>query len=206
MRVAIYVRCSTAEQTVTPQLEGVREYAALRGFEVVEEYLDEGVSGAKGSRPGLNRLLADARRRRFDALLIWRLDRLARSVRHLTELAAELEALGVDLVVLDQAIDTSTASGRFLFHTLAAVAEFERDLISDRTRAGLASAKRRGQRVGRPRVHVPLAKVRTLLAQGASVAGAARALGISRATLQRVLKRDRADTLVTPRETAAPGS
>ena len=111
-RVALYARVSTADQTVDPQVDVLREYARNRGRTVVEEYLDEGISGARDRRPALDRLMADARRRRFDLLAIVKLDRLARSVRHLTALAAELDALGVDLVVLDQAIDTSTPAGK----------------------------------------------------------------------------------------------
>jgi hypothetical protein len=100
MRVALYCRCSTLDQTVNLQLDGLRDYARARGLEVVDEYIDEGVSGAKATRPALDRLQADARRRRFDAVAVWRLDRLARSVRHLTQLGADFEALGVDLIVL----------------------------------------------------------------------------------------------------------
>jgi hypothetical protein len=111
-RVAFYARVSTTEQTPEPQLFAVRQYAAARGLEVSQEYVDEGVSGAKDRRPALDRLLADARRRHFDVLAVTKLDRLARSVRHLTALAAELEALGVDLIVLDQSIDTNTPASR----------------------------------------------------------------------------------------------
>jgi len=149
-RVALYCRVSTSEQSCEAQLFALRAYSQACGLEVAQEFVDHGVSGAKDSRPALNRLLADAKRRRFDILACVKLDRLARSVRHLTTMAAELEALGVDLVVLDQAIDTSTPAGRLLFHVLGSIAEFERDLIRDRTRAGMAAAKRRGKRVGRP--------------------------------------------------------
>ena len=154
-RIALYARVSTVEQTVEPQLFALRGYAAARGFEVVEEYVDHGISGAKDRRPALDRLVADARRRRFDVLAITKLDRLARSVRHLTTLAAELEALGVGLVVLDQAIDTTTPAGRLLFNVLGSIAEFERDLIRERTTAGLAAARRRGATLGRPRAFGP---------------------------------------------------
>lgn len=187
MRVALYARCSTTEQTVAPQLDGLHEYAALRKLDVAGEYVDEGVSGSKARRPALDRLLVDARRRRFDAVAVWRLDRLARSVRHLVNLAGDLDALGIDLIVLDQGIDTSTSAGRFLFHTLGAVGELERDLIIERTRSGMASARRRGKRIGRPRVHVPVAEARRLLKQGLSLAAVARELRLSRSTLRRAL-------------------
>ncbi len=190
MRVALYARCSTADQSVALQLDGLRDYAKARGFEVVGEYLDEAVSGAKARRPALDRLLADAHRRRFDAVAVWRLDRLARSVRHLVNVAGDLESLGVDLIALDQGIDTSTSAGRFLFHTLAAVGELERDLIRERTIAGVAAARRRGKRLGRPRVHVPLAQAQSLLDQGLSVTSVAQGLGISRTTLRRALAKN----------------
>ena len=176
------------DQTPEPQVDALRGYARSRDLQVAVEYVDHGVSGARGRRPALDQLMGDARRRRFDVLAVVKLDRLARSVRHLTSLAAELEALGIDLIVLDQAIDTTTPSGKLLFHVLAAMAEFERDLIRERTRAGLAAARRRGRRIGRPRVHVPRSRALALLEQGRSVAAVARELGVSRTTLRRVLK------------------
>ena len=151
-RAGLYARCSTADQSVALQLDALRDYAAARGLQIVDEFIDEGVSGSKARRPALDRLLAEAKRRRLDVVAVWRLDRLARSVRHLVNIAAELEVLGVDLVALDQAIDTSSSAGRFLFHTLAAVGELELDLCRERTRAGLAAARRRGRRLGRPRI------------------------------------------------------
>ncbi len=193
MRVALYARCSTADQTVDLQLDGLRDYAKVRGFDVVGEYIDEAQSGAKARRPALDRLLADAHRRRFDAVAVWRLDRLARSVRHLVNVAGDLESLGVDLIALDQGIDTSTSAGRFLFHTLAAVGELERDLIRERTIAGVAAARRRGKRLGRPRVHVPLSRAQSLLAEGRSMAAVARELGVSRSSLHRALSKNVSD-------------
>ncbi len=190
MRVAIYARCSTAEQTVSPQLDGVREYAVLRGFEVVEEYVDEAVSGAKARRPALDRLLDDAHRRRFDAVLVWKLDRLGRSLSHLIHLVDTFGSLGVDLVSLnDPGLDTTAPSGRLIFHVMGAVAEFERDLIRERTLAGVAAARRRGKRLGRPRAQVSIREVHALQGQGLSRADVARRLGVSRSTLGRALAR-----------------
>ena len=188
-RVALYARVSTADQTVDPQVDVLREYARNRGATVVEEYLDEGISGARDRRPALDRLMADARRRRFDLLAIVKLDRLARSVRHLTALAAELDALGVDLVVLDQAIDTSTPAGKLLFHVLGSIAEFERDLIRERTRSGMAAARRRGQRFGRPPT-LPeggVERARRLRSTGSSIREIAAVLQTSKSTVARVL-------------------
>ena len=187
MRVALYARVSTDDQTVAPQLDALREYAHARRLEVVDEYLDEGVSGSKDRRPALDEMMAKAKRRSFDSVAVVKLDRLARSTRHLTQLAAELEALGVDLIVIDQGIDTSTPAGRLLFNVLAAIGEFELDMIRERTRAGLRAARKRGKRLGRPRVHVPVAKAQTLLSNGLSVTAVARELGIARATLLKAL-------------------
>jgi DNA invertase Pin-like site-specific DNA recombinase len=187
MRLALYCRCSTLDQTVNLQLDGLRDYARARSLEVVGEYIDEGVSGARATRPALDRLQADARRRRFDAVAVWRLDRLARSVRHLTELAADLEALGVDLIVLDQAIDTSTSAGRFLFHTFAAVGELERDLLRERTRAGLEAARRRGRKLGRPRAlsESQFQRLKRMAAAGQSTRHIAQVLGIGKSIVAR---------------------
>ncbi len=188
MRVAIYARCSTADQSVDLQLDELRTYAANRGFELTQTYTDSGVSGSKTSRPALDQLLADAHRRKFDAVLVWKLDRLGRSLGHLIRLVEQLGSLGVDLISLrDTGMDTTGPSGRLIFHVMGAVAEFERDLIRERTRAGIASARRRGKRLGRPRSPVSLAKAESLLASGLSVSAAARELGISRTTLRRAL-------------------
>jgi len=192
-RVALYARVSTTDQRPEIQLEALRTYAAARGLEPAGEYVDHGVSGAKDRRPGLDRLLADARRRRFDVLAVTKLDRVARSVHHLTSLARELEALGVDLVVLDQAIDTSTPAGRLLFHVLGSIAEFERDLIRERTSAGMRAAKRRGARIGRPRAirggdcFVLEERIR----QGAPLRAIARELGVSPSTVSAAAARVR---------------
>jgi DNA invertase Pin-like site-specific DNA recombinase len=180
---------STADQHAEIQLPALREYAQARGLETVTEYVDEGVSGAKDRRPALDRLLADARRRRFDVLAVTKLDRLARSVRHLTNLAGELEALGVGLVVLDQAIDTTTPVGRLLFHVLSSIAEFERDLIRERVTAGLAAAKRRGAKVGRPRVVLDEDRLARLVRAGHSVRAIASTLAVTKDAVARAIAR-----------------
>ncbi len=184
-RIAIYARVSTLDQRPEIQIEALRSYANARGLIVFSEYVDHGVSGARDRRPALDRLVGDARRRRFDVVLISKLDRLARSVRHLTALAAELEALGVDLVVLDQAIDTTTPAGRLLFNVLGAIAEFERDLIRERVRAGMEAARRRGRHLGRSPAPLDEAILAQAVQQGASVSELARKLGVSRATVRR---------------------
>lgn len=166
-RAALYCRVSTTGQTADNQLLALRAFAVARGW-VVTEFVDHGVSGARERRPALDALLSAARARRVDVVACVKLDRLARSVSHLVALAKELEVLGIDLVVLDQAIDTTTAAGRLLFHMLAAIAEFERDLTRDRVLAGLKRARAHGRRGGRPRARFDLARAQRLLAEGRS--------------------------------------
>ena len=190
IRAAIYARVSTTEQNPELQLDELERYATARSLDVVGEYVDHGVSGAKSSRPELDALMAAARLRQFDALLVWKLDRLARSVRHLTQLASELEALEVDLVVLDQSIDTGTPAGRLLFNVLGTIGEFEGDLIRERTRAGLVAARRRGKRLGRPtkldrREQI---RARRLAANGHSIRRIAETLGCSPNTAMRAIR------------------
>ncbi len=204
MRVALYARVSTDDQTVAPQLDALREYARARGLEVVAEHIDEGVSGRKDRRPALDKLLADARRRRFDAVAVVKLDRLGRSLHHLLTLLGEFEALGVDLIAVDDGLDTTTPVGRLFYQIRGAFAEYETELIRERTRAGLQAAKKRGKRLGRPRVHVPIAEARRLLAEGLSLTAVARHLGIARSTLQRALTKNvPAEAVATPRQVAA---
>ncbi len=176
MRLATYSRVSTSDQTVAPQQDALQSYAAARGLEIVQEFVDHGISGSKDRRPALDEMMVQAKRREFDAVAVVKLDRLARSTRHLTQLAAGLEALGVDLIVVDQGIDTSTPAGRLLFNMLAAIGEFELDLIRERTRAGLRAAKKRGKRLGRPPVHIPLEEARRRLQGGESLSSVAKSL------------------------------
>jgi DNA invertase Pin-like site-specific DNA recombinase len=188
MTIALYARVSSQEQRPEIQLHALREYAERRGEGAVE-FVDHGVSGGKDRRPALDELMQAARRREIKAVAVTKLDRLARSVRHLTNLASELEALGVDLVVLDQGIDTSTATGRLLFNVLGAIGEFERDLIVDRTKAGLAAARRRGIRLGRPRAlgQDQVKRARRLASTGHSVRKIAKLVGCSPATAHRAV-------------------
>lgn len=181
-RAAIYARVSTADQTCENQLAEVHRYVAARGW-TAQEYIDQGVSGAKDRRPALDSLVADARRRRFDVLVVWRLDRLGRNLRHLVTLLEELQALGIAFVSLAEGIDATTPAGKLQMHILAAIAEFERARIAERVRAGLARVKARGQRLGR-RPHRITNQDLDRVA-GLSVRTAAKALGIPASVLHR---------------------
>ena len=182
MRAALYSRCSTLEQHPENQIGSLREYAAARGWQTVE-YVDRGVSGAKDRRPALDQLVTDARRRRIDTVVVWRLDRLGRSLRHLVTLLDELQAIGVGFVSLGEGIDLTTPAGRLQLHILAALAEWERARIQERVHAGLARARAQGRRIGRPSESVPTDKLRAVA--GLSLREGARRLSVSRSTLHR---------------------
>lgn len=158
MRAAIYARVSTTDQEPENQLIGLRRYVEAREWTAVE-YVDKGVSGAKNSRPALDRLVKDAKRRKFDVLVVWRLDRLGRSLRHLILLLDDLQAIRVAFVSLSEGIDATTPAGRLQLHVLAAIAEFERARIAERVKAGLVRARANGKRLGRPALKVPLARL-----------------------------------------------
>lgn len=187
MRCAIYCRVSTTDQNVEMQLEELRAYAERRGFEIVEEFVDVGVSGSKDRRPALDRLMADARRRSFDAVAVFRFDRFARSVSHLARALEEFRALGIEFVSLHEAMDTSTPMGRAMFHIAGAFAELEREIIRERVKAGLANARRRGKRLGRPRAMVNVATVRQMACTGLSARSIAKKIGVSDFTVRRIL-------------------
>jgi len=189
VHAALNARVSTTDQTPDNQLAALRAFADARSW-TVTEFVDHGISGAKDRRPGLDALVAAVRTRRVDVVACIKLDRLARSTRHLVTLAADLEALGVDLVVLDQSVDTTTPSGRLLFHVLAAIAEFERDLIRDRVVAGLRRAKAQGRHLGRPRRYeIDGDEARALLAEGLSLRAIARRLNAHPMAVHRALAR-----------------
>jgi DNA invertase Pin-like site-specific DNA recombinase len=184
MKAAIYARVSTFDQEPENQLAELRRYAEARGW-TVTEFVDRGVSGAKDRRPALDSLLQDARRRRCDVVVCWRLDRLGRSLKHLITLLEELQALGVAFVSLAEGIDATTPAGKLQMHILAAIAEFERERIRERVLAGLQRAKSQGRRLGRPRARVPIERVQSVV--GLPVREAARRLGVSRSTAHRWL-------------------
>jgi DNA invertase Pin-like site-specific DNA recombinase len=186
VRVVLYGRVSTAEQNAAMQMDELRAYCTRRQWEIADEFIDSGISGSKESRPALNRLLADAKRRKFDAVLVYRYDRFARSLRQLVNALAEFDALGIHFVSLHEGVDTATPNGRLVFGIFASIAEFERELIRGRVRSGLAAARSRGTKLGRPRVTLDRSKVLSLRAQGLSWAKIAGRLGIGEGTVYRI--------------------
>ena len=187
MRTAIYGRVSTTEQNATMQLNELRAYCQRRQWEIAEEYVDTGVSGAKESRPALNRLLADAKRRKFDAVLVYRYDRFARSLRHLVNALSEFDALGIHFVSLHEGVDTSTPNGRLVFGIFASIAEFERELIRGRVRSGLAAARAKGKLLGRPKLTVDPSDARVLRNGGMSLRQIGARLQCSEGSVRRML-------------------
>jgi len=183
MTAALYARVSTADQTCENQLLELRRYCQARGWAIRREYVDHGVSGATDRRPALEELAAAARRRRFDVLVCWRLDRLGRNLRHLILMLDDLTAVGVGFVSLSEGIDATTPAGRLQLHVLGAIAEFERDRIRERVLAGLERARTQGRRLGRPRVLVPVDRLQRFATL--PTAEAAQALGVSRSTIKR---------------------
>src|SRR3954466_14776197 len=185
-QVALYARVSTLnQQDPEMQLSELREYARRRGWQIVQEFTDQGVSGCKESRPALNRLMADACRRRFDAILVWKIDRFGRSLKHLVNALAELAALGVAFISLRDNLDLTTPSGRLMFQIIGAMAEFERALIQERVKAGLRNARAKGKLLGRPRQNVDGSKVLALRASGLSWRAIGRELGAGTGTVYR---------------------
>jgi len=189
-RVALYARVSTLHhgQDTETQLRELREYAARRGWKIAGEYVDRGVSGSKESRPELNRLMTDAHRRRFDAVLVWKIDRFGRSLKHLVNALADLGAYGVAFVSLCDNLDLSTPSGRLMLGVLGALAEFERELIQERVRAGLRNARAKGKRLGRPPVRVDVARVAELRQQGLGWRSVAKSVGVGVGTVLRAVQ------------------
>ena len=190
IRVALYARVSTSDQTAENQLRALREHAERAGWTIVATFTDHAVSGTREKRPGLDALLADARRRRFDLIAVAALDRLGRNLRHLVTLLDELQHLGVGLVSLREALDLTSPIGRAMFALVGVLAEVERAWIVERTHAGLRRARAQGKRLGRPRVITDAGKLRQLLADGVSHRAAARVLKVSEGTVRRVVQHD----------------
>jgi DNA invertase Pin-like site-specific DNA recombinase len=187
-RAALYMRVSTVDQH--PETQGVelRQFAKQRGYEIVHEYVDHGISGTKVRRPALDQLLKDANRRKFDAVLVWSSDRLARSTKHFLQVLDELSELGIQFLSQRETIDTEGPLGRAIVVIISAIAELERSLIVERVRAGMRRAKLEGRRIGRTPLDVDhSALVRDRLA-GMSLTHVARKYGLSRASVVRFVR------------------
>jgi DNA invertase Pin-like site-specific DNA recombinase len=185
---ALYARVSTLDQNCEVQLEELRRFAGKR-FARYCEYTDAGVSGTQRHRPQLDALMRDARKRLFDVVLVWKFDRFARSLKHLIESLDEFNALGIDFISLTEGVDTTTPAGQLLFHIVGAVAQFERDLIAERVRAGMAHARAMGKRIGRPRAIVDVEAVSKLREEGRSLREIAVGLSIPVSRVRRALLR-----------------
>ncbi len=189
-RVAIYARVSTTDQSTDSQLLDLRRYVAERGWHLYREYTDNGVSGTKDSRPALNELMNDAKKRRFDVVLVWRFDRFARSTKHLILALEEFKNLGIDFVSYQENIDTSSPLGSAIFTIISAVAQLERDIISERVKAGLRRAKENGKVIGRPKASISVEEAHKLRFKGLSLREIGEKIGVSRTTVLNYLKND----------------
>lgn len=202
LRTAIYARVSTADQTVKNQLPALRQYATARGWKVTHELVDR-ASGSNQKRPGFEELIGLARRRAIDAILVYRLDRFGRSTRELLNTWSELDGLGVRFVSHSEQMDFGSAAGKVMFAVISAMAEFERDLIRERVKLGMARARSEGKHVGRP-TSVPIAEIRRRLGCRDSPSLIARELGVARASVYRVRASAETSSVRTPRSLPRP--
>jgi DNA invertase Pin-like site-specific DNA recombinase len=186
-RAILYMRVSTIDQHPETQLHDLRQMAAQRGYQIEREYTDV-ISGAKSKRPGLDQLLADARKHRFDVVLVWAFDRMARSVRHFLEVLDELNHLEIEFISFRENIDTGGPLGRAMVVIVGAIAELERNLIVERVRAGMRRARLEGRHIGRRPLEIDRTGVLRDRASGMSLAEVAKLHRVSRATVHRVLR------------------
>jgi DNA invertase Pin-like site-specific DNA recombinase len=187
-RAALYARVSTVDQTTANQLLDLRQMVQQRGYQIVEEYVDHGISGAKVRRPALDKMMADARRGQFDIVVVWAADRLARSVKHFVDVLSELDHLGVAFLSFREQIDTAGPLGRVIMIIVSAIAELERSLIIERVRAGMRRARQEGRRIGRAPLNVDRQAVLRDRGRGMSLTDIAQAHRISRASVSRIIK------------------
>lgn len=187
--VAIYARVSTDRQTVDMQIHELKEYVKRRGWNLYREFIDQGYSGSDTKRPAFQEMMNEAKKRKFDVLLVWKLDRLSRSMKDLVMVLNELGGLGIGFVSYDNNLDTSTPTGKLVFHVIGAVAEFEKDNIKERVKAGLENAKRKGKKLGRPGVDDSvIEEAKALRGQGKSFRKIGKELGISEGVVRQRLK------------------
>lgn len=196
MKVALYTRVSTNDQSVEMQLLDLRGYCEQRGFDIYKEYCDEGISGTKDRRPALDELMADARKRKFDAVLCWRFDRFARSTKHLITALEEFGHLGIEFISYQENIDTSSPLGKAIFTIVSAIAELERNIIVERVKAGIRRAKENGKRLGRPkRLDLNVEELRKMRDQGLSFKKIGDRVKACPATIYQILARHTPDQL-----------
>ncbi len=193
-RVCRYHRVSRVDQNPQLQEDETAGFIERRGWDLVETYTDHGISGSREKRPALDALLRDARRRRFDLVVVYRADRLFRSLKNMVVTLADLDALGVGFVSVTEPFDTTTPSGRLLLHLVSAMAEFERGILIERTRAGVAAARRRGAKLGRPQTRIDLDRVVELRDGGLSLRKIAAEMGLTYGTLHRAVARHGGDS------------
>jgi DNA invertase Pin-like site-specific DNA recombinase len=191
MRTALYVRVSTTDQSVEMQEVDLKAFCMQRGFMVYRVYSDHGISGTKERRPALDELMADARKRKFDAVLVWRFDRFARSTKHLIAALEELRHLGIEFISYQENIDTSSALGRAMFTIVAAIAELERNIIVERIKGGLRRAKAMGKKIGRPGLRMDTERIVSLKTQGLSIRAIAKQVGASPSYIHKALQATR---------------
>ena len=194
-RVAIYVRVSTKDQSVDMQLNDLERYSKERSLNVFKVYQDNGVSGTKETRPALNDLMNDAKKRRFDTVLVWRFDRFARSTKHLVNALYEFRNLGIDFISYQENIDTSSPLGEAIFTIISAMSKLERDIIAERVKGGLRKARANGKRLGRPYSDINVNRVIKCKEQGMSIREIAKEMGLSRSKVERTLKMGVSKTL-----------
>jgi DNA invertase Pin-like site-specific DNA recombinase len=210
-RAALYCRVSTVDQHPETQLGELRQFAANRGFQIVGEYTDQGYSGARARRPELDRMMDDARRHKFDVLLVWSCDRLARSTKHLLQTIDDLNGMGIQFLSQREAIDTEGPLGRAILIIVSAMAELERCIIIERVRAGMRRARVEGRQIGRARLDVNREQVIQDRRSGMSLTQVAKKHGISRASVCRLVKEANENSVVlafvgnTPEEASATG-
>ena len=188
--VSIYARVSTDRQTTDLQLNELRDFVRRSGWTIYQEFIDEGYSGSNTNRPAFSEMMEQAKKRRFDTLVVWKLDRLGRSLKDLINTLDELGSLGIDFISYDNKLDTTTPSGRLVFNVIGAVAEFEKDIIRERVKAGLAAAKARGKRLGRPPAPSYLSdKAKELRSKGLSYRKIAKKLTVSEGSVRNWIKK-----------------
>ncbi len=196
-KVAIYVRVSTKDQSVDMQLNDLERYSKERGLSVFKIYQDNGVSGTKETRPALSELMNDAKKRKFDIVLVWRFDRFARSTKHLVTALYEFRNLGIDFISYQENIDTSSPLGEAIFTIISAMSKLERDIIAERVKGGLRKARANGKQLGRPTGDIDINKVIEYREQGISIREIAKEMGLSRGKVERTLKQGVSKTFET---------